>query len=44
MFYATDISFNERFMFLNAIKQYNKLVFVDTMEKEITDHENGGHW
>ena len=44
LFYTTDISSNESFMFLNAMKQDDKIAFVDSMEKEITDHENGGHW
>ena len=43
LFYATDISTNESFTFRNAIKQDNKLDFVDAMDKEISDHERGKH-
>ena len=39
LLYATDISSNESFTFRNAMKQDNKLDFVDAMEKEISDHE-----
>ena len=42
--YATDISSNESFTFRNAMKQDDKLDFVNAMEKEISDHEKGGHW
>ena len=44
LFYATDISTNESFTFRNAMKQDDKLNFVDAMEKEISDHERGKHW
>ena len=44
LLYATDISSNESFTFRNAMKQDDKLAFVDAMEKEISDHEKGGHW
>ena len=44
LFYTTDISLNESFRFRNEIKQDDKLAFIDAMDKEITDHENGGHW
>ena len=44
LFYETDISSNESFTFSNAMKQDDKLAFVHTIGKEITDHENGGHW
>ena len=33
-----------RFTFRNAMKQDDKLAFIDAMEKDITEHENGGHW
>ena len=42
--YATNISSNVSFTFRNAMKQDDKLAFVDAMEKEISDHEKGGHW
>ena len=44
LFYATGISSNKSFKFRNEIQQDDKLSFIDAMEKEITDHENGGHW
>ena len=44
LLYATDISFNDRFTFLNAMKQEDKLAFVDAMKKEISNHKKGGHW
>ena len=33
LLYATDISYNDSFKFRNAIKQDDKLAFVDAMEK-----------
>ena len=44
LFYATNISTNESFMFRNAMKQDDKLDFVDAMEKEISDHKRGKRW
>ena len=44
LFYATVISTNEIFMFRNAMKQDDKLDFVDATEKKISDHERGKHW
>ena len=44
LLYATDISSNESFAFRNVMKQDDKLAFVDAMEKDISDHEKGGHW
>ena len=44
LLYATDISSNDRLTFRNAMKQDDKLAFVDATEKEISDHEKGGHW
>ena len=44
LFYATDMSSNKNFTFWNAMKQDDNLAFVDPMEKDITDHENGGYW
>ena len=44
LLYATDISSNESFMFRNAMKQDDKMAFVDAMEKEIADHEAESHW
>ena len=40
---ATGISSNESYTFRNTMKQDDKLAFVDAMEKEIIDHEKGGH-
>ena len=37
--YATRISTNKLFTFINAIKQDNKTSFVDAMENKISDHE-----
>ena len=42
--YSTDITTNECFTFQNAMKQEDKLNLLDAMEKEILDHETGGHW
>ena len=42
--YSADISTNEYFTFRNAMKQEDKMSFVDAMEKEILDHKNGEHW
>ena len=44
LLYATDISYNDSFTFRNAMKQDDKIAFVDAMEKEISNHEKGGHW
>ena len=44
LMYSADITTNECFTFLNAVKQEDKISFVDAMEKEILDHENGEHW
>ena len=44
MMYHTDISSNECFTFKQAMKQDDKLSFVEAMEKEINDHEQRGHW
>ena len=42
--YATEISLNESFTFRDAMKQEDRLKFVEAMEKEINDHEKGNHW
>ena len=42
--YSADITTNECFAFRNSMKQEDKMSFVDAMEKEILDHENGKHW
>ena len=42
--YSTNITTNECFMFQNAMKQKYKMSFVEAREKEISDHEAGGHW
>ena len=39
--YSADINPNECFTFRNAMKQEYKISFIDAMEKEILDHENG---
>ena len=44
LLYTTDISSKDSFTFRNAMKQDDKLAFVDAKEKEISDHEKGGHW
>ena len=44
LLYATNISSNNSFTFRNAMKQDDKLAFVDAMEKDISDHEKCGHW
>ena len=44
LLYTTNISSNESFTFRNAMKQDDKLDFVDAMEKEVSDHKQGGHW
>ena len=44
LLYATDISSNDSFTFRNAMKQDDKLAFIDAMEKEISNHKKGGHW
>ena len=44
LLYATDINSNDSFTFRNAMKQDDKLAFVDAMEKEISNQEKGGHW
>ena len=44
LLYATNISSNDSFKFRNAMKQDDKLAFVDAIAKEISDHEKGGHW
>ena len=41
---STDITTNETFTFREAMRQEDKLSFVDAMEKEILDHEEGCHW
>ena len=44
LLYATNIRSNDRLTFRNAMKQDDKLDFVNAMEKEISNHEKGGHW
>ena len=41
--YSINIATNKPFTFRNTMKQDNKMSFVDATEKEITDHEAGGH-
>ena len=43
-FMQTDISTNESFTFRNAMKQDDKIYFVDAKEKEISDHKSGKDW
>ena len=38
LLYSTDISSNDSFTFRNAMKQDDKLAFVDATEKEISNH------
>ena len=42
--FSTDISSNEVFTFREAMKQEDKLDFVQAMEKEIEDHQSRDHW
>ena len=42
--YFTNISTNKCFTFRNAMKQEDRMSFVDAMEKEITNHKSGEHW
>ena len=42
--YATEISSNESFTFCDAMKQEDRMKFVEAIEKEISDHEDGNHW
>ena len=44
LFYSPDITTNETFTLCESMKQEDRLSFVDAMEKEIHDHEKGGHW
>ena len=44
LMYSADITTNKCFTFRNSMKQEDKISFVDAMEKEILDHENGEHW
>ena len=44
LMYSADITTNECFTSRNAMKQEDKMSFVDAMEKEILDHENGEQW
>ena len=44
LLYATNISSNDSFTFRSAMKQDDKLAFVDATEKDISDHEKGVHW
>ena len=43
-FYSTDITTNDTFTLSEAMKQEDRLLFVDTMYKGIHDNEEGGHW
>ena len=43
-FYSTDIPPNETFTFRKGTKQQDIISFLDTMRKEIHDHEEGIHW
>ena len=42
--YSTYITTNECFTFRNGMKQEDNMSLVEAMEKEISDHEAGGHW
>ena len=43
-FYSSDITTNETFKGHEAMKQEDILSFVNATEKEIHEHEEGGHW
>ena len=43
LFYSTYITTNETFTFCEAMKQEDRLSLMDTTEKEIHEHEEGGH-
>ena len=40
LMYSDNTTTNECFTFRNAMKQEDKMSFVDAMEKEILEHEN----
>jgi len=40
----TEVSSNEVFTYHQAMKQKDRLAFVEAMEKEVADHESRGHW
>jgi len=42
--YVTDISSNEVFTFHKAMKEADKMDFVEAMEKEVLAHESRNHW
>ena len=44
LFYSNDITTNKTFTFREATKQEDRISFVDAIEKEIRDHEEGCHW
>ena len=43
-FHSTDMTTNETFIFRESMKKEDRLSFVDAMEKEIHDNEEGVHW
>ena len=43
LMYSTNITTNKYFTFRNAMKQEDKMSFVDAMKKEILDHKNSKH-
>ena len=42
--FHTGISLNGCFKFHQAMKQEDRMLFVEAMGKEINDHEEGKHW
>ena len=42
--FATETSTNEVYTYNQAMKQPDKLQFVEAMEKEIEDHQSRNHW
>ena len=44
LFYSTDITKNETFKFREDMKQEGRLSFMESMENEIHEHKEGGHW
>ncbi len=42
--FSTDISSNKVFTYKKAMTQEDAHLFVETMQKEVADHELGNHW
>ena len=41
---TTDISTNETFTYHTAMKEKDRMQFIQAMEKEVDDHESRNHW